>query len=125
MTIDESIAQTDGLLSNKIPRELKISWLSALDHELYLNVILTHEGAEAYNFSPYSDDADGETELLVKPPYDGLYPEYLKMKINSELYDHGRYNSNMLAFSSMLEEFKAHYNRTNRPLKGEKVRYWR
>ncbi len=125
MTINEVIAQVDHLLENEIPHEVKIAWLSALDHLLYLDVILTHEGGGEVSFEPYTA-YDGEKALLIGHPYDNLiYPEYLKMKINGELYESVRYNNNMLAFNSALAEWKAYYNRNHLPVYSPNMNYGR
>ena len=125
MTINKAIAQVDHLLDNEIPHEMKIAWLSALDHLLYLDVIMTHEGKENVTFTPYTA-YDGDKELLVSHPHDSLiYPEYLKMKINGELYDSVRYNNNMAACNSALAEWRAFYNRSHRPLYSPNISYGR
>lgn len=123
MTINEAIMQADGLLKNRIPRETKIKWLSDLDYGLYLDVILTHEVGDV-DFEPYDEFTDGERELVAKAPFDGMYIEYLKMKINSELFEYARYNSNMETFNAMLANFKAYYNRNFKPSPYMNMRYW-
>lgn len=124
MTINEAIMQVDQLLANKTPRETKIRWLSDLDYGLFLDVILTHETPNEVEFVPYDENTDGDTKLVAEAPHDAMYIEYLKMKINSELYEYARYNSNMQAFNTMLDNFKAYYNRNYKPSKYFGMRYW-
>lgn len=114
MTVNEAVMQTDDLIKNNpISREVKIAWLSALDHYLYEDVILTHEGEEGASFSPYEDGT--ESELLVPSPYSGLYVEYLKMKIFSEMHEYTRYNNSMALFNKMLSAWRNSYHTSHRP----------
>ena len=114
MTVNEAVMQADDLLrSNPISREVKFSWLSALDHYLYVDLIETHEGGEEVNFTPYTDGTDAE--LLVPEPYSSLYVEYLKMKIFGEMHEYTRYNNSMTVFNRMLSSWRSAYHSTHRP----------
>ncbi len=106
--------QADDLLrNNPISREVKIAWLSALDHYLYVDVILTHEGGEDVSFTPYADGV--EAELLVPSPCSMLYVEYLKMKIYGELCEYTKYNNSMLVFNKLLSDWRCAYHSAHRP----------
>lgn len=124
MTINQAIMQVNELLENNISEDIKVKWLSDLDYGIFIDVILTHEVTEEVNFTPYDADTDRDTELLVPAPYDGMYPAYLKMKINSELYEYARYNANRDEFNAILADFKAYYNRNYRPSKYNNMKYW-
>lgn len=124
MTINQAIMQVNELLENNISEDVKIKWLSDLDYGIFLDVILTHEVTGDVDFTPYDADTDRDTVLLIPAPFDGMYTAYLKMKINSELYEYARYNANREEFNAMLADFKAYYNRNYRPSKYNNMKYW-
>jgi hypothetical protein len=126
MKLDEAIMQVEDLLrGNNISRETKVRWLSELDEAVYREVILTHEGADKVSYNRYTPDTDGDTELLIPFPHDAVYIEYLKMKINSELYEYTRYNANLNAFTSMMDAFRKAYNREHMPKRRHGFAWWR
>lgn len=122
LTVNEAVIQTDALLKNNpIPHEIKLSWLTALDHYLYTDVILTHEGGDEVTFTPYEDNVD--SELLVPAPYDSLYVEYLKMKVFYETHEYTRYNNSMSVFNKMLSAWRGTYHSSHRPKSEVGMRY--
>ncbi len=122
MTVNEAVMQADDLVpNNPISREVKLSWLSALDSFLYTDVIETHEDGNAEKSTPYEDGADDE--LLVPPPYSSLYVEYLKMKIFYEMHEYTRYNNSMAVFNKMLSVWRCAYHSTHRPKVESNVSY--
>ena len=122
LTVNEAIMQTDALLKNNpIPHEIKLSWLTALDHYLYTDVILTHEGGDEVTFTPYEDGID--SELLVPSPYDSLYVEYLKMKVFYETHEYTRYNNSMSVFNKMLSAWRGAYHSSHLPKAERGMRY--
>jgi hypothetical protein len=126
MKLDEAIMQVDEILKNNpVSRETKVRWLGELDEMVYREVILTHEGGEDMSYTPYTPDTDGDTELLIPFPHDTVYVEYLKMKINSELYEYTRYNANLEAYTSMMDAFRKAYNREHMPLRRRGFLWWR
>lgn len=126
MKLDEAIMQVEDLLrGNNISRETKVRWLSELDEKVYSEVILTHKDGEDISFVPYTPDTDGDTVLLIPFPHDAVYIEYLKMKINSELYEYTRYNANLDAYTSMMDAFRKDYNREHMPKRRHGFAWWR
>ncbi len=122
MTVNEAVMQADDLIKNNpISREVKVSWLSALDHFLCTDVIDTHEDGASDNIFPYEDGSDDE--LLVPPPYSSLYVEYLKMKIFYEMHEYTRYNNSMTVFNRMLSAWRCAYHSTHRPKTEGNVKY--
>ena len=107
--------------NNPITQEIKLSWLTALDHYLYTDVILTHEGGDEVTFTPYEDGID--SELLVPSPYDSLYVEYLKMKVFYETHEYTRYNNSMSIFNKMLSAGRGAYHSSHLPKAERGMRY--
>lgn len=126
MKLDEAIMQVDeALKNNAVSRETKVRWLSELDEKVTREVILTHEGSDGISFTAYTADTDGNTELVIPFPHDAVYVEYLKMKINSGLYEYTRYNANLEAYTSMMDSFRKAYNREHMPLRRRGFLWWR
>ena len=122
MTVNEAVMQADDLVKNNpISREVKIGWLSALDHYLRVDVIDTHEDGADTSFVPYEDGTDAE--LLVPSPYSELYVEYLKMKIFGEMHEYVRYNNSMAVFNKMLSAWRCAYHSEHRPRAEVNVKY--
>lgn len=125
MTIEQAIAKVDALKPNQYDNEMKVDWLSYLDGIIFETSIKTHErGNEGYpeSFMPYTSD-NMTTELLVKFPYDELYPAYLSMKIDEANNETTRYNNSAAMFNGLMEDFKAAYNRDHMPINGFRFRY--
>ena len=122
MTVNEAVIQADDFVKNNpISRDVKITWLSLLDHFLYVDVIETHEDGDSTSFTPYEDGAD--EELLVPSPYSALYVEYLKMKIFGEMHEYTRYNNSMLIFDKMLTSWRRAYHSAHRPKAETSMKY--
>ena len=122
LTVNEAIMQADELVKNNpVSREMKTAWLTALDHFLFTDVIMTHEGDDIGEFIPYEDGTDAE--LLVPSPYSGLYVEYLKMKLFFEMHEYARYNNTMAVFNKMLSAWRCAYHSTHKPKAECTIRY--
>ena len=117
MTIKECIDLVDNVKPNQYSVEDKVNWLSFIEGIIINDVIKTHEGYknEYEEFDGYSPDKLG-TKLIVGYPYDVLYVEYLKMKIDGANGETGRYNNSATTFNSYMTLFRKHYNKTHMPL---------
>ena len=118
MTIKECIDIVDSMKPNQYGVYEKTRWLSFLDRIIINDVLKTHEGYDFRrfeNFLGYSPDKLGE-ELIVTAPYDQMYIEYLKMKIDEENGETARYNNTATMFNSYLALFRKWYNKTHMPL---------
>jgi hypothetical protein len=117
MTIKECIDIVDNQKPNQYSTREKVMWLSFIDEIIINEVLKTHEG-----YDGKYDDFAGYTEeklsipLIVKSPYDRLYPAYLKMKIDSENGETARYNNSAALYNSYYMEFRKYYNKTHIPL---------
>ena len=118
MTIEKAIFLADELKPNQIERERKIEWLSRLDERLFEEVVKTHEKDRdaMERFVPYTQDTDGDTELIAKAPYDELYRFYLEMHIDLANLEYDKYNNSSVLYLNALGQYKRHYHRTHRPL---------
>ena len=55
---------------------------------------------------------DGDTELIVRPPYDALYKSYLKAKIDYANEEYESYANNQAQFTSDYENWQAYAMRS-------------
>lgn len=122
MTIKEAIDKVDGLKPNQYETEDKVEWLSSLDHQIYTDILLTHEG-EASEFKPYTVD-DMDRKLIVDAPYTEVYTAYLKMKIDEENAETGRYNNSAILFNAYYDNFAKYWNKTHLPINKSNIRFF-
>ena len=121
MTIKECIDMVDSIKPNQYGVEEKTRWLSFLDGIIINDVLKTHEGYEGQydEFTGYSHDRLG-TKLIVNTPYDQMYVEFLKMKIDEANGETARYNNSATMFNSYLGMFKKYYNKYHMPLQADR-----
>ena len=124
MTVNEAITALDTLRHNNIPREVKIAWLSRLDGIIWREVISCHDGTDSAQFSGYDPESDGSEMLLAEEPYDEVYIEYLKMKVDAENAEISKYNNDAYLFNSALSSFKNYYNREHMPCRRADMKVW-
>ena len=117
MTIKDCIDIVDNIKPNQYTTREKVMWLSFVDETIINDVLKTHEGYDGrYDlFEGYTEDKLSAV-LIVQSPYDRLYTQYLKMKIDLENGEMARYNNSSALFNTYLLEFKKYYNKTHMPL---------
>lgn len=117
MTIKECIDIVDNAKPNQYSIKEKVMWLSFVDETIINDVLKTHEGYDGRydNFEGYTEDKLS-VPLIVPSPYDRLYPQYIKMMIDSENGETARYNNSAALYNTYLNEYKKYYNKTHMPL---------
>lgn len=123
MKIIDAINTIDSLKPNTYTQTQKIGWLSILDGMIKRDVIDTHELEEPYEWSPYTDDTDLETELIVEAPYDDMYVKWLEAKIDYSNAEYAKYNNSIMAYNEIYMAYFNFYNRTHMPLE-TKAKYY-
>lgn len=125
MFISEAIETADKLKPNAYTREDKVKWLSDIDKQIFLEIIVTHvppeetESLRIDSFAGYGPETDIEnTELLAPSPFDEIYIHGLKRQIDLHNEEYSKYNNDCLLFNSAYTNFYDWYNRENTP-KGE------
>ena len=94
--------------------ELKISWLSELDHRVFLEILISHEDCPVDNFKAYEDNA---ASLLIPEPFArDIYCYFLQSRMDFENGETGRYNQSAALFNDSFEAYRSHYNRNHLPL---------
>ena len=117
MTVKECIDIVDNMKPNQYSVDDKVRWLSFLDMIVVNDVLKTHEDFDRRyeDFEGYSADKLA-MKLIADAPYDQMYVEFLKMKIDEENGETARYNNTATMFNSYFSIFKKWYNKTHMPL---------
>jgi len=126
MTIDEAIGWADALRPNTFSREQKLRWLSELDGRVVRELFETHEqnsGESELHFSPYTAETAGDTRLLVPPPYDEMYLEWLRANLDRSYEEFDKFNNSIALFNTLFSDYRNDYNRTHMPRRGF-IRFW-
>ena len=121
MTIIEAINRIDSLRPNGYSQSDKISWLSQLDGLIKKQIIDTHEGGEAIEFSGYTEKTPLDTLLLVDAPYDSVYLSWLEANIDYVNGEYVRYNNTAARYNTDYSAFERYYNRTHMPI-GKRIK---
>lgn len=109
MTIRDVIRKVMELKPSQYGEEILLGWLSALDGQIWDDV-LRHYRAEASAPAAYTE-ADMDRELLVPWPHEDVYVTYLSAMIDYQNGEWERYNNTMMMHNAQLQAF---YNAVNR-----------
>ena len=117
MTIKDCIDLVDNSKPNQYTIKEKVMWLSFIEEIIINEVLKTHEGYDGrYDlFEGYSEDKLSVT-LIVPSPYDRVYIEYLKMKIDEANGETARYNNSAAMYNAHMDKYKKWYNKLHMPL---------
>lgn len=125
MTIEQAITKAAALKPSQFTDADMIDWLSTLDMQIYVEIMLTHEDAPETEFTGYvseGDDAtDTDTELLAPAPYDKMYVHYLLAQIDFYNGDMERFNNMQRRFEMEYGEYESWYNREHLPLQANSI----
>ena len=114
MTINRALEIIEQRHPSEYDRKTMIGWLSNLDKRVY-DLQLNHEMETAIDFGGYTENTDGDTELLIASPYDEIYPVYMDMQVSLADRDYAFYNNAALMFEGMWKEYANYINRTYMP----------
>lgn len=115
MTIKQVAEQYEALINQCYDMDILVSWLEELEGKAVLEV-----------FAGYSDNPAGEdwkerlwqstgAELLIPPPYDRVYVDFLRMK-NDSWNKESSYNNSAKAFNDSWKAFGNYWRRSHRKL---------
>ena len=130
MTINDAITRVDDLKANQYSDENKIAWLSELEHRIYKEIFMIHEGdptlttetdelgntTTSIGFFGYDVNIDYDTELLVPDPYSDVYIQYMISRIDYYNDEQERYMNSAAMFNTTFNDFAAYWNRTHKHL---------
>ena len=122
MLVRECIDIVDGLKPNQYGIEDKVRWLSFLDRLIINEVLKTHEDYnEKYDLFEGYQTGNLGAKLIVEAPYDQMYIDFLKMKIDEENGETARYNNSASMFNTYFGMYRKWYNRNHVPLQADAV----
>ena len=126
MTIRKTIKEAREAKPSPLPDGQYIRWLNELEGQAlaFLQGFEDEDdvfGLDGPPFEGYLEDADGETELKVPPPHDGIYTSWLKAKTDLMMDETERYNVSAAVFNSEYEAWRLHITRTMTPLQRNRL----
>lgn len=102
MTLQEVIDFVDDIKPNAFSTKVKVRWLEELDSHIAAEVLVMNP-IDLENVK-YSED-DLSMELLVKKPYDDIYPMWLGAKIDFANGEYEKYQNSMMQYNQHYGSF--------------------
>lgn len=124
MKIGQCIREFDGLTHNAVSLQQKVIWLGRLDLSIHRELLGQYRETLDTPFTPYDEDTDQDTVLLVPPPYDELYRWYLEMMVADINRESEAYNHALAKYEEALSRYAAWLNRECTPTKRYRHRLW-
>lgn len=113
MKIAEIISRVNNLTPNHYSDDMKISWLSNLDGQIFLELIVNFQPECCRVYTPHTGLED---ELIIPFPYsEEVYVNFLQAMINKENGETERYNQSIAAYSAAYDKYQSWYIRNHRP----------
>ncbi|MBQ8248261.1 MAG: hypothetical protein IJY93_00045 [Clostridia bacterium] len=113
MTIEKVLRLADEIKPNALSQELKIHYISEAEGLIQSDVMLI----ASPDIVVYGVD-DLSAELLVRPPHDKLYLEYLIAMIDFANGEYNRYTNTITRFNTDLAAYTAWYASRFHPIDG-------
>lgn len=114
MKICDAVTEIGMLKPGQCTPDEIVHWLSECDGLVKTEILDRYETAPPA-FSGYDAGTSPDTELLVPPPYDGLYRYWLEAKVDYRNGEIARYNSSITMYNAAYEAYAAYYGRTHMP----------
>ena len=111
MLVNDVIDQVNTLKPHPYENESLVQWLNECEGMVQTRVMLM----APIETIRYSWPADKNTELLVGPPHDKLYPAYLMAQIDYNNGEYGKYQNSMAMFNAYFGEFMRWFATVYRP----------
>lgn len=119
MRLAEVIAQVDDIKPNAFSNEAKTLWINEIEGKVQTDVFLL----AVDNITQYTYEEDKDTVLLVNPPHDKLYREYLTARIDYANGEYNKYQNTMQMFNEFWNEFVIWFARNYRPAETHRGKY--
>ena len=113
MTVEKVLRLADEIKPNTLSQELKLHYISEVEGLVQSDVMLI----ASPDIIVYGDD-DLSAELLVKPPHDNLYIEYLTAMIDFANGEYNKYANTIARFNTDLAAYTAWYASRFHPING-------
>ena len=116
MTVREAIAAADAEKPNAFEEKTKFEWLRRLEGHLEAEVFLMSPAQIRELDLDYETDLD--RELLVDPPYEEIYPLYLKAKIDEGNGEYSKYADSSAIYNAARAAFVCWFCQLYDPAQG-------
>ena len=120
MKINRALELIENTHPSQYDRNTMIGWLSDLDKKAY-EVQTRHDMETAIDFTGYTENTSGDTEMLIPSPYDEIYPTYLDMKVSLADRDYAFYNNAAVLFETAWKNYVTYVNRTYMPIEKNRI----
>ena len=114
MKLNQLLTRIDQQIQNTCTRQEKLAWLSELDGLVKAKILDTHVPPVEAQL-PYTTQTPEDTELLIRPPFDGLYLWWLEARIHYVSGEFIRCNNALDLFQTGFRDYAAYYNRVYTP----------
>ena len=127
-TLNKTLETASGLYRFSHGDDVKARWLIELDGKIQMEILKGRPAPalpgeeEKVRSGPMAFPEDGETEMLVQPPYDGMYQYYLVAMDQFYSLD-PNYTASYLMFTESYKDFSYHYHREHPPLQKGGLRF--
>ncbi len=99
----------------EISEEEILKAISAVEKDIYLNIICGREGDEKYSdLQEYNIETDSSTMLIAPVPYDDIYRAKVCCEIDLRYEDSERYQIDYLIYENLFKELKRFWWKTHR-----------
>ncbi len=110
LTVEQVLQQVDALLPNQYSETEKMEWLCRAEGFVVEEILRCYDE----NILP-PQKLTLRQELLVEPPYDGLYRHYIEAQIHYANGEMERYNNAATAWNNALVTYRDYYCRHHLP----------
>lgn len=111
MKLNQAISTFRRICPNQFADEELIAWISELDGQAMVEVFSARENAPE-NWKPYTM-MDMESDLLIPFPYDKIYLDWLKSKVDYWNDESMSYSDSYSAFNNAYLAFGDYWRRSN------------
>lgn len=120
MKLNDAITEATSLRPSEVTRSTMIRWLSALDGQIWQEIISHYKDPDPAEMPVYDPSgAHTATVLLVPAPYDLLYIDYLVMRIDLKNADFERYNNYAQRYQEEWQAYVDWFNRNHTHVNGQ------
>ena len=116
MTAREAITAADAEKPNAFEEKTKFEWLRHLEGRLEAEVFLMSPAQIRELDMNYEEDMD--RTLLVDPPYDDIYPLYLKAKIDEGNGEYSKHADSSAIYNAAYAAFVCWFCQMYDPVQG-------
>lgn len=121
MTIKRLLDRVDEMRANDWSLEIKMSWLSEIEHQVKIEVFDTHvmpqaDAERAAAFNGYDENTNKDTVLLVPEPFSALYQYYLEAQIARADGESSQQKDATTLFDNMYLTYRRYVNRMCAPI---------